>query len=171
MQFNLVGAMVAKKEGVNSDTPAAELQRRATTLNHCTAAVIGGSIISVLVTPMEGVKARLQVQYAAGGKGAGVGGVIYKGQCEHCDSQPGAARGRGVVVDVRCSTPRRRREGALCMIRCFAPPFLYISIYADVVVAISIPIHTGVARGVRRVTCDVVGVIRTVGLRTAVNQL
>lgn len=79
MQFNLVGAMVAKKEGVNSDTPAAELQRRATTLDHCTAAVIGGSIISVLVTPMEGVKARLQVQYAAGGKGAGVGGVIYKG--------------------------------------------------------------------------------------------
>lgn len=37
----------------------------------------------MLVTPMEGVKARLQVQYAAGGKGAGVGGVIYKGPRTH----------------------------------------------------------------------------------------
>lgn len=54
-------------------------------MDHCTAAIFGGALISVLVTPMEGVKARLQVQYSDRGTGGaavraqGIGPGPYKG--------------------------------------------------------------------------------------------
>ena len=38
------------------------------------AAVVSGALISAVVTPMEGIKARLQVQYGGASGGGGVGG-------------------------------------------------------------------------------------------------
>ena len=55
-QFNIVSEMVRRKgDGA-----------RATVADSMKAAVLSGFLISALVTPMEGIKARLQVQYASG---------------------------------------------------------------------------------------------------------
>ena len=57
-QFNIVSEIVRQRGGSKDDA----LTLRET----MAAAVISGAFISLLVTPMEGIKARLQVQYESG---------------------------------------------------------------------------------------------------------
>jgi solute carrier family 25 carnitine/acylcarnitine transporter 20/29 len=58
-QFNLVSELVRRRTDAGDAGPP-----RVTEV--MSAAVVSGAFISLLVTPMEGVKARLQVQYSAG---------------------------------------------------------------------------------------------------------
>lgn len=60
-QFNICADMVRRRGG----DPATE---KATLRETMQAAVVSGALISAIVTPMEGIKARLQVQYS-GSKG------------------------------------------------------------------------------------------------------
>jgi solute carrier family 25 carnitine/acylcarnitine transporter 20/29 len=57
-QFNIVSELVRQRGGTKDDSP--------TLRETMTAAVMSGALISILVTPMEGIKARLQVQYDSG---------------------------------------------------------------------------------------------------------
>jgi len=57
IQHNIVRAIAGWK------TNESELPRRPTTIDHMQASLISGAIISLLATPKEGVKSRLQVQY------------------------------------------------------------------------------------------------------------
>ena len=73
----------------------------------CLAAVAGGAAISTIVAPMEGVKARLQVQYSAASAGTGAGAAHYAGPM-HCArsvvSKLGVAQGlyRGWLPTCLC---------------------------------------------------------------------
>lgn len=68
------------------------------------AAVLSGAAISVLVAPMEGVKARLQVQYAAKGQAATYAGPIDCVRKLVRDPNLGVTRGlyRGWVPTALC---------------------------------------------------------------------
>lgn len=68
MQFNLCSEIVKNRGGASTD--------KATVKETMAAAVASGALISVLVTPMEGIKARLQVQYSTTGVGAKYSGPV-----------------------------------------------------------------------------------------------
>ena len=57
-QFNLVQELVRRRGG--------EHVTEATLQENIVAAVVSGAFISLFVTPMEGIKGRLQVQYTSG---------------------------------------------------------------------------------------------------------
>ena len=57
-QFNIVSELVRRRGGTDADQPSLT--------ETMTAAVMSGAFISIFVTPMEGIKARLQVQYDSG---------------------------------------------------------------------------------------------------------
>ena len=65
VQFNLVHTITSIRGASNSvGMSARELQATSQVSDMCLAAVLSGGFISLLVTPVEGIKARLQVQYA-----------------------------------------------------------------------------------------------------------
>lgn len=99
IQFNILQAMTLHREGqLGIHLSSSELRNKATLGDTCIAAVISGGIISLLVAPMEGVKARLQLQYSNAGakylgpidcakkvyKELGLRGGIYRGWLPVC---------------------------------------------------------------------------------------
>ncbi len=75
-QFTVVQEIARRRIGPESDRMGGqELNRRATTQEVMMAAVLVAPFISLIVTPMEGIKGRLQVQYSS----AGNGGKLYNG--------------------------------------------------------------------------------------------
>lgn len=64
-QYNLVNEIANRRREPGGATPTPTLRET------MAAAVASGALISLLVTPMEGIKARLQVQYHTGGRYSG----------------------------------------------------------------------------------------------------
>jgi len=78
-QYNLVAEIVRRREGPGAHLSSEDLHRSATISETCLAAVFSGAFISILVAPMEGIKARLQVQYSAAAPQLGAVRIGYLG--------------------------------------------------------------------------------------------
>eukprot|EP00054_Salpingoeca_dolichothecata_P007802 m.44687 g.44687 ORF g.44687 m.44687 type:complete len:320 (-) comp17300_c0_seq2:28-987(-) len=102
VQFNLVNWLTKYKYG-----PDAVVATHATLLDHSSASLVSGAFISLLVTPMEGVKARLQVQYEDAKIVRKSGRQLYKGPLDcaiRVTKELGVTRGlyRGFVPVTYC---------------------------------------------------------------------